>query len=110
MNKLEGLKAGDRVKVTFDGVIDDTGFVGGIGVGVCGGARLSSLFSPQDIDSPSFTIEKLPDPIKVGDRVKNHLSSDLGEVLAIHENKAWFWGHKYGPTTAPLANLERIDQ
>jgi len=81
MHKLEGLKEGDTVEVTFRGVINSVG-AGSVTV-VPDNAEFPSLkqFSFSAIASPSFSIKKVEPPIAVGDRVR--AAGQEAEVRAI---------------------------
>lgn len=110
MDKLNGIKPGDRVRVTFEGVVVE---VGGdwLGVTVDGGDTISCTFSAEDIKSPHFHIERIEKPLAVGDRVKETFAGfGAGEVLCVDGEFAFVrWDTKaYGPASIRLSKLERI--
>jgi hypothetical protein len=65
MDKLKGIESGDRVEVTFQGVVAfSSGGINVTDVNVYFGADGASLAHP------SFSIKKAEPPIAVGDRVE----------------------------------------
>lgn len=114
MNKLEGIKEGDTVEVSFRGKAR-TGGRNYLAVAVEGGHRLETNFDLLDINAPSFSIKKVERPLQVGDRVRGsrYASALLGTILAVDQDEVWvFWdasglnvAHR---STHCLSDLERV--
>lgn len=112
MNKLDGIKAGDRVRVTFEGVVQPE--YAGVAKIEMDGARTPTSWwaTPSEIASSTFTIEKIEKiepPIAVGDRVTGDGRVYTYEVVAIKDDLAFLWnaenlisGHDV------VANLRRV--
>lgn len=91
-DKLHGITEGDTVEVTFRG---------GAGRRMDGGVSLSrdgfpayiDWWGPNAIASPHFTIRKVEEPLKVGDRVwvisEIVTPRDIGTIKAIVDDEAW---------------------
>jgi hypothetical protein len=82
--QLASLKPGDRVRITFEGVVTDTAD-GSLDVLAAGG-RIPCSFDSHDL--PGVTCEVLPKPLAVGDRVWVSATS-RGVIIAIHKGWAW---------------------
>lgn len=111
MDKLDGLKAGDHVRVSFDGIVSNQSDVvyGAWGVLVAEGHKESNAFMPEDLCAPSFRIERIEKPLAVGDRVvPSQPSHCYGEILAISGDKAWvFWEHNNTHVTLNVTDIVR---
>lgn len=110
-DKLSGIKAGDRVRVTFEGEVEFCDF-GGVHIKVAGGDRFSSAFTADDTKSPHFHIERIEKPLAVGDKVVPAMPSHCyGELLAISGTKAWvFWEHNRSHATLELSDIVRCPE
>lgn len=82
-DKLAGIKFGDRVRVTFEGeVVSPHNRVSVLEIREDGGVHHdTSWFSQQHIDSPTFKIERIEAPIKVGDTVFDAAAGSRAEVV-----------------------------
>lgn len=66
MSKLDGIKAGDRVRVTFEGVYSDE--YGQFGVAVLREAGVNT-FTGKEIDDHTFKITRIEPAFAIGDEV-----------------------------------------
>lgn len=78
MNKLDGIKPGYRVRVTYEAVVTDANSAG-LSVhidtlqgddGTSGQAHIARITTPEAA-APTFKIERIEPPLKVGDRIYN---------------------------------------
>jgi len=79
-DKLKDINKGDRVRVTFEGEIA-TCRHNYFNVMLDGG-RTKSGFVSDEINAPTFSIEKLATPLAVGDRVQVRGDFRTGSILA----------------------------
>lgn len=108
MDKLKGIKPGDRVRVTFEGVVGYT-LSDELRVIVDGRSGTSPVFSRQDTKSPHFHIERIEKPLAVGDRVRGVMSGDAGEIVWMSDTHVVIVGSSYPcPLVMHIANVERI--
>ena len=101
MNKLEGIKSGDAVRVFCKGVVTTVYKDGGIGVFLEGGASYSH-FDSSDVADPSFQIERIEPPIAVGDTVTWGIGGTVFEVVAIRGDWAILWNGKWSESKPAL--------
>lgn len=111
MNWRTDIKAGDRIRLTLEGVV-----LGGNSphsvlrfLPDTGDASYFNTFRAKVLDAPTTKIEKLQRPIKVGDKVKAAYSGCRGEVIAICDEEAWVRHASTGCTTLPLSDLELVE-
>lgn len=106
MNKLEGIKEGDRVKVTFEATL---GSKTGRFTDVLG-QRADVCFSPAAMEDPTFQIECVERQIQVGDMVTWD-DTRIQEVVAIRGELAVLWAPNgvgaYYPTAQPIRILRK---
>jgi len=89
MDKLEGLKEGDAVEVTFRGVVDENPTFKTLYVLVeKGGLSSPTIFTEEEINAPSFSIKKVEPPLQPGDKVQTLLGANV-VVLAVDSGEAW---------------------
>ena len=113
MSKLEGIKKGDRVRVSFEG---EVGHISESGVNVTGkGLYYNSDIKEVGIDVPhfeeaNFTIQVVEPPLKVGDCVVPSLPSHCyGRIEGISGAKAWVhWDHNNTDAVLPLTGILRV--
>lgn len=91
MNKLDGYKKGDFVRVTFDGVIESVDY--GLAVSVFGGDKISTGYTKQDVESDTFQVQKIAKPYvpTVGDRVTFGCGSTEWKLVAIEDGYGILW-------------------
>ena len=111
MSKLDGIKPGDRVRVTFEGVYTGGEYtIDGISVFYPAGDKVmiradhsheSIVWRENEINAPTFQIERIEPPLKVGDRVRylSNPKSTTGVIVAFDGPLAVI---RFEPT-APLA-------
>jgi phosphomevalonate kinase len=82
MDKLEGIKDGDTVEVSFGGKILS---IDSVGFDVLVEGVSAKSFTVHHMQSSSFSIKKVEPPIAVGDRVRfrSNDMSTTGVVLAL---------------------------
>lgn len=109
MNKLDGIKAGDRVRVLKEGVVfADVDKDGDILI-KWDGRNVSDYLWKQEINAPTFTIEKIEPPIAVGDRVTWGTGVDVYELVAIRGDRAVLWSAGYSSSTSvSISSLHRV--
>lgn len=109
MDKLEGIKPGDRVRVTFEGVVGEIGSAPNLYIGVVGGHPVKTIFNVKDIQSPCFHIERIEKPLSVGDRVRGVTSGDAGKIVWMSDTHVVIVGSSYPcPLVKHIANVERL--
>lgn len=109
-DKLSGIKAGDRVRVMFEGDVCQAEGQW-IDITVDEGDSVSCTFSTLDLQSPHFHIERIEKSLGVGDRVKDiAYGFGEGEILAVDGRMAFVrWDmEKYESASIYLSNLERL--
>lgn len=98
-NKLDGINRGDRVRVTFEGVFSKIAENGGFNIAPDGGTY-ETFFDGSEVLSNGFHIEKLAEPLKVGDRVFDSLAGScatiIGEVFRDDQRHLWLDGGPSG--------------
>lgn len=87
MSKLDGIKPGDRVRVTFEARVleGDEYSSDTLGVALDGShAGECVLFPARQRNASTFQIERIDPPLKVGDRVRflSNEMSTTGVILA----------------------------
>lgn len=108
MDKLEGIKPGDRVRVTFEGVVDALTSEW-LSISVDDGDAVNNTFSRDDINSPHFHIERIEKPLEVGDRVRGVTSGDAGEIVWMSDTHVVIVGSSHPcPLVKHISNVERV--
>lgn len=102
-----GVKAGDRVRVTMEGVVGE--IIGGDEVKIrFDGHRVESYTHRNVIAAPTFQIERIEPPLKVGDRVKNKdFPGPIWEIIALRDGYAVVYHVGTSRVVCPT-DLERI--
>ena len=102
---MTDIKIGDRVRVTFEGVVAQN-TLNGWYVKV-NDDLVRYVFLDPGID----TIEVISPPLQVGDRVKpNNFTSEIQAVIvAIVDEKAWVKWNNGADTVWPLADLLKVE-
>lgn len=72
MSKLDGIKAGDRVRIGLEGTVSETGDYLSV---TLDGWRVPSRLYNSAVDAPTFQITRIDPPLKIGDRVVSVLRS-----------------------------------
>jgi hypothetical protein len=85
----EDVKAGVRVRVVMEGVVNHTSTGKTAPYFVMGDSKNGSTNAIEYRSSHVVSVEILPDPIAVGDLVVGRSSGRRYEVLAINEGYAW---------------------
>lgn len=110
-DKLNGIKPGDRVRVTFEGVVtDDAPDHFSIGVHIDGGDPVFSAFTGSDVSSPTFQITRIEPELAVGDMVTWGTGVRSHEIVAIKE-KEWavLWSDEFASCCMQkIGNLRRV--
>lgn len=107
-DKLSGIKAGDRVRVTFEGDVRQAEDKW-IYITVDDGDSVSCSFSDLDIQSPHFHIERIEKPLGVGDRVRGKTSGDSGEIVWMSDTHVVIIDSRAAyPLVKHIANVERV--
>lgn len=113
--KLEGLKAGDRIRVTSEAEV--VSVEGGELCAVIDGNKRKTTFSPAYVDAPTFSIEKLLRPLAEGDLVRrrDNQRGAIGEVVCFFIFKGRSYANvsfsDFAPSDAILvAHLERVTE
>ncbi len=108
-DKLASIKPGDRVRVAFEGKFERGGDDDTIYIFADGGS-MSSAFLSGEIKAPTFKIERIESPIKVGDKVL----MDGIEHTVVGEPRAYasrmeiaVWSESRGYVVAPINEIER---
>lgn len=110
-DKLAGIKPGDRVRVTFEGVVGDNPRpdipdVYPLAVKT-DGREVENIFHGGTVKAPTFHIERLEKPLEVGDRVRWTQGVVDCEIVAFRDDKAVLWGAGRAYCDF-IENLERI--
>lgn len=104
MSKLDGIKAGDRVKIVMEGVMgvkaehDDKK----LRVTLDGGCYSFGLWSGE-IDAPTFQITRIESAFKVGDEVVQFGFDQKNTVVAILKDGRLVVEYKTGDSTNVVA-------
>jgi len=110
-DKLQDIKPGDRVRVTFEGVALASPADERFTIQTTGG----KLWVEPDLDSPP-SAERIEPPLAVGCQVKGTgivNSRRVGELMAINADRAWVRWNPSSMTpgeydTLRLSDMERI--
>lgn len=110
MDKLKGIKSGDRVRVTFEASVIDAGHIGEHPIRFRpDGAALDALPGVSIINQPTFHIERIEKPLAVGDWVRGVKSGDAGEIVWMSDTHVVIVGSSHPfPLVKNIANVERI--
>lgn len=108
-DKLEGIKPGDRVRVTFEANVirldDDGAWLNRDGLI----RECEDWWGPLATNSPTFQIERIEPPLKVGQVVRCITSRQTGYIIALDGALAWIhMNHNGARWTLNLSDLERI--
>jgi len=112
MSKLDGYKEGDRVRVTFEGVLKHP--EASIIYVQADGSDYSSTFYPGAQLSPTFQIERIEQPLAPGEtvRLRDTKNARPYELVAIRNDSGVLWGPldsaMASGSGAFLRDLERI--
>lgn len=110
MSKLEGIKPGDRVRVTFEGEMSETSAVHFWPV-VSDGMSAPTMWVMPDVHCPP-QIERIEPPLKVGDRVNKVEGGKVVvpnlTVIGIFGEWAWVERDGYPFSSYYASCLERI--
>ena len=113
-NDLDGIKPGDRVRVTFEGEITHAS-ASGLNIDRDGlffdSRHVGAGFDKKAINAPTFQIERIETPLQIGDRVTLCAREDdlgIGEIQAIWESVAWVSFKGDLPFNCVLQNLTRV--
>lgn len=102
--KTQGLAPGQRVRVTFEGEVRRSAR-GTLSVTHMGWIH---SFGVEEVDNPTLHIERIEEPLKVGDRVRDS-DGDEGTIRAVHDDDMWvFWDKARRHLTAHRDELERV--
>ena len=104
-DKLAGIKPGDRVRVTFEGVLKDRS----------PDTTIVMVETDQGVSDAcvwmsaraTFQIERIEPPLKVGDRVRID-GEEIGKVLAVSDGLAWVRSDSGIHLSWVVESLERI--
>lgn len=106
MSKLDGYKVGDRVRVTFEGVVQGRVETDPDLPVIWDGGRTCRYINAYNAEAPTFHIERIAQPVKVGDMVKHRGRNTTFEVVAIRGDEAILWDRVHGADDAQLIHLE----
>lgn len=100
MSKLDGIKAGDRVRVTFEGVVTslETDHFFPIKF-LPDGAKIPSCPNIDTIEADTFQITRIEPAFKVGDRVIYMSCSDESVIVAFLKDGRAVIEYRAGDTT-----------
>lgn len=103
MSKLDGIKAGDRVRVTFEG--DYIGPLVGHDMArfVVPGAVHELRITYKEVEQPTFQITRIEPAFKVGDRVKAAGVCDASTIVAFLSDGRVVCEYEAGETTGVCA-------
>jgi len=110
-DKLDGIKPGDRVRVTFEGVVEGCGDAQVEIIPDGGALNHIKTFRGDALEAPTFQIERIEPPLSVNDAVKwseGYASKMYGKIIALHDEWAWILMSQGGVGSVPLRDLERI--
>lgn len=108
-SKLEGIKPGDRVRVTFEGVfgsMEREPWMSDDPFSIVFDGGESRWFPKRMANAPTFQIERIEPPLAVGDRVR--FGGFHGAIKGIDGTRAWvsYDDGSYGSPFMP--DLKRI--
>lgn len=107
MSKLDGYKVGDRVRVTFEGVVQGRVETDPDLPVIWDGGRTCRYINAYNAEAPTFHIERIAQPVKAGDMVTiKQGGGHIWEVVAIRHGYAVLWCDGMA-NSAPLSELER---
>lgn len=112
MSKLDGLKEGDRVRITFEGTVDN--FDSSLKVCVCPDNQIGFSWILSDLvtSSPAFQIERIDPPIIVGDFVFDPAAGSratvVGEIIRNGSRFLWLDGGASGFRTRHEGALTKV--
>jgi hypothetical protein len=104
--KAADLREGDRVRVALEGRVLEVRAKGAVCVDFDGSPLISTEIDMFTLNAGK--LEREERPLQVGDRAQAAVSGSYGEILAIHDDLAWFKYDGAGPKSVPLDNLERV--
>lgn len=104
MSKLDGYKVGDRVRVTFEGVVQGRVETDPDLPVIWDGGRTCRYINAYNAEAPTFHIERIAQPVKVGGHVYIGEGPMKFMVTHIDEDLAVLWNGKYA-TAHPLSDL-----
>lgn len=110
MNKLEGIKEGDTVEVTFRATVwrEPPEYM----ILHVEGAEGRTAFDASDIASPHFSIKRIERPLEVGDRVTDCDGQDWEVVAPPREwsegVEVGVWNAEAGYAGRKVSDLERV--
>lgn len=109
-DKLEGIKPGDRVRVTFEASVIDAGGVSEHPIKFRpDGAPIDAWPSLSIINQPTFHIERIEKSLGVGDRVRGKTSGDSGEIVWMSDTHVVIIDPRVEhPLIKHISNVERI--
>ena len=110
MDKLKGIKPGDRVRVAFEGVVQPNQAPDRYALYIAADGRdVPNVFHNRTVAADTFHVERIEKPLEVGDKVIPAMPSHCyGELLAISGTKAWvFWEHNRSHATLDLSGIVR---
>jgi len=108
MHKLNGIKIGDTVRVTFEAQVRSNG---ALGPSFITNACILN-FTPMAVDDKAFQIERIEQPLAVGDRVR-WLERDCEVLLPPREStenglEVVIWNDREGYLSVKLEEVELI--
>lgn len=107
-DKLSGIKDGDRVRVTFEGVVKRELMSTGMSI-LMDGATESQTFFHSEATAETFHIERIEKPIGVGDRVRGKTSGDSGEIVWMSDTHVVIIDSRFThPLVKHISNVERL--
>lgn len=109
-DKLSGIKAGDRVRVTFEASVIDVGHVGEHPIRFRpDGASIDALPGVSILDQPTFHIERIEKPLALGDHVRGKTSGVSGEIVWMSDTHVVIIDSRVTyPLVKHISNVERV--
>lgn len=106
MSKLDGIKAGDRVRVTFEGVVTDSGR--DVGVRLAAEHDIVWVGAKTNRSHDHFQITRIEPAFKVGDEVTynsaaGRVNNEKGRVVAILSDGRIVFEYQAGDTSNVMA-------
>lgn len=102
MSKLDGYEAGDRVKLTLEGTVSETGDYFSV---TLDGWKVPSRLHDSAVNAPTFHIERIAQPVKVGDMVTWDGTGEAAWKLVAIEEGRGVLVRGFAAATLPLADL-----